>query len=102
MDTGCRCIISGIVQGVGFRYWTRDTARSLNLQGWVRNLPDGTVELEAFGPEDSLRTLQDLLHEGPPYSRVTEVRCVPCPRPGSLSMADSPASGSSARFIIRA
>lgn len=49
-----RVIFSGRVQGVGFRYTTKDLARGFEVCGWVRNLPDGTVELQAMGEEDEL------------------------------------------------
>ncbi|HDQ40391.1 MAG TPA: acylphosphatase [Desulfonatronum sp.] len=66
-------VISGRVQGVFFRAWTRNQARELGLAGWVRNLPDGRVELTAQGPEQSLRSFLELLRDGPPLSRVDQV-----------------------------
>ena len=67
-------IISGIVQGVCFRASTRDEAvRIRDLHGWVRNLPDGTVELEVEGPPEKVDRLINWCHEGPPYSRVYSV-----------------------------
>jgi len=50
---------SGRVQGVGFRYTTRQLARGLDLRGWVRNLPDGRVEMLAEGPEADINALLD-------------------------------------------
>ena len=61
------------MQGVGFRYFVVREARSLALEGWVRNRPDGTVEVEAEGERASLETLLERLGQGPPGARVTEV-----------------------------
>ena len=71
--------VTGIVQGVYFRASTRDTARALGLTGWVKNMPDGSVELEAEGPEDRITQLVIWLNQGPQYARVenVEVKEVP-------------------------
>jgi len=68
---GFRAVVRGRVQGVGFRAATEETARGLGLGGWVRNLPDGEVEVEAAGPEDALRELAQFLRRGPRMARVT-------------------------------
>ena len=52
-------LISGIVQGVGYRYWTTRTAARLGLAGWVRNLYDDRVEIFAEGPAPALEALVD-------------------------------------------
>ncbi len=65
-----RIDISGRVQGVGFRYATLVKARSLNLTGWVRNRSDGSVSLEAQGPEQSVSQLLAWCHTGPERSVV--------------------------------
>ena len=57
--------VHGWVQGVGFRWHTRDLARRLGLQGYVRNRPDRTVEVVAEGPEPALRELLSYLEAGP-------------------------------------
>lgn len=49
-----RVIFSGRVQGVGFRYTTKDLARGFEVCGWVKNLPEGTVELQVMGEEDEV------------------------------------------------
>ncbi len=67
-------IIEGIVQGVGFRYFVYKHANSLGIKGYVRNLPDGTVEVHAEGEIDSLKELESLLWKGPYLSNVTNVR----------------------------
>ena len=72
-QTTTRWIVSGRVQGVFFRAWTREQAESLGLSGWVRNRPDGTVEVLAQGDPDDLAQLEDRLHEGPPAARVAGV-----------------------------
>ncbi len=68
-----RMIVSGRVQGVGFRYATLDEAQELGLKGWVRNLPSGEVEIVAEGREDVLRMLVAWAHLGPPAARVGNV-----------------------------
>lgn len=65
--------VSGRVQGVFFRAHTRDLALKLGLRGFVRNLPDGRVEVVAEGPEDRLEELINFCHHGPPLAHVTGV-----------------------------
>ena len=65
--------VSGRVQGVFFRAWTRNQARQLGLGGWVRNVSDGRVEVMAQGPDHVLEAFQRRLGEGPPMSRVDGV-----------------------------
>ena len=57
--------VSGRVQGVGFRWWTRSAGAKLALSGTVRNLHDGSVEVHVRGPENVVREFESLLHEGP-------------------------------------
>ena len=66
-------IISGRVQGVSFRYNTQREAERLGLVGWVRNLPDGTVETTATGADKQLDAFANWLHHGPPGARVTNI-----------------------------
>ena len=66
-------IVHGRVQGVSFRYHTRAAASTLGLSGWVRNLPNGTVEVLAQGDEGDLRDLLRWLEGGPPTSRVDKL-----------------------------
>ncbi len=63
-------VIKGRVQGVGFRYFAKNTAEVLNLTGWVRNLPDGNVEIMAVGPISALEQFMQRLKTGPIGSRV--------------------------------
>ena len=69
-----RLTVSGIVQGVGFRFFTRDVAKQFKLDGYVRNLPDGRVEAEAQGSEDDLGEFVKRLESGPRSSRVDDIR----------------------------
>jgi acylphosphatase len=73
------CFVTGRVQGVFFRAATREEAARLGLTGWVRNLPDGRVEVMACGPEDQLAALQQWLWQGPPLARVQHVACSAAP-----------------------
>jgi acylphosphatase len=66
-------IVHGIVQGVGFRWWTRQMAQRLGLSGYVRNRRDRTVEVVAEGPRHMLRELLSLLQAGPTSSVVERV-----------------------------
>ena len=66
-------IAHGRVQAVGFRAFTRTTARSLDLVGWVRNLPDKTVEGIAEGPSEQVDALLSSLNQGPRFAKVTEL-----------------------------
>ena len=68
-----RAIVSGRVQGVSYRASTAEKARQLGLVGWVKNLPDGCVELEAEGPPDQVAALVTWCHHGPPSARVDQV-----------------------------
>lgn len=71
----CRCfLVSGRVQGVFFRASTQEQAQRLGLTGWVRNLPDGSVELVACGEAPTLAALESWLWQGPPSARVESVR----------------------------
>ena len=70
-----RCIVSGRVQGVWFRQSTWEKALELGVAGSAVNLPDGTVEVIACGPEAAVTALQEWLWQGPPLARVDGVRC---------------------------
>jgi acylphosphatase len=66
-------MVTGLVQGVGFRYSTRAAAKGLGLAGYVRNAPDGSVEVEAQGPADAVTALVDWLRTGPRGAHVTGI-----------------------------
>jgi acylphosphatase len=61
-----RVIFEGRVQGVGFRYTVKDLSRGFDVCGWVKNLPDGTVELQAMGEADELDDfIREIVEESP-------------------------------------
>lgn len=66
-------IVRGLVQGVNFRSSTVTQARRLRLSGWVRNLPDGSVEIVAEGPRSALDQFLQYLQRGPTAARVSDV-----------------------------
>ena len=68
-----RWIVRGRVQGVGFRYFAQNSALSLGLTGYARNLDDGDVEVYAAGPESALSDLAARLHLGPSHAEVRGV-----------------------------
>lgn len=73
MTKAVHALVSGQVQGVGYRQGCRQTARSLGLVGWVRNLADGRVELFAQGTDDGVDRLLDWVWAGPAGARVSGV-----------------------------
>lgn len=81
-------MVSGRVQGVGFRYFVFREAQRLGLSGFVRNLGDGRVEVVASGPEAELNRLEALLWRGPVMANVTMVE---------VEDADAPATSG---FVI--
>jgi acylphosphatase len=66
-------LVSGRVQGVGFRWWTTRQARALGLSGTVRNLSDGSVEIHVSGQSEAVGELHRRLERGPRAARVTSV-----------------------------
>ena len=77
MRNARRYIVTGRVQGVGFRAATERSARELGLAGWVRNRRDGGVELVAAGDDAALDRLGDWLAAGPTMARVDHVEVAP-------------------------
>ena len=84
-----RLIITGRVQGVGYRIWAERTASALGVRGWVRNRADGSVELLAIGDDDAVSLLIAACRQGPRGATVTD-----------LAISDADADGS-ARFSAR-
>jgi acylphosphatase len=80
-----RFVVSGRVQGVGFRYFTLDIARREGLTGVVRNLPDGRVEAIAEGDEESLQRFEVALRRGPSHARVEHIEIDSVPPSGSYA-----------------
>jgi acylphosphatase len=68
-----RFVVSGMVQGVGFRWFVARHARSLGLAGYARNLADGRVEVVVAGPDATLTALERLLQQGPANAQVERV-----------------------------
>lgn len=73
MSVWAHIVISGEVQGVGFRWSTQAEARRLGLSGWVRNLSNGTVEVLAEGTRKTVDALVEWCKTGPSLGRVTAV-----------------------------
>jgi len=73
VETRARILISGLVQGVFFRREITDLARRIGVTGWVRNLPDGRVEITAEGEKSKLDELIQYCHLGPEGARVRKV-----------------------------
>jgi len=72
-DAVVSLLISGRVQGVGFRWFVAGQAERLGVRGWVRNLSDGRVEIEANGPVRALEQFEKSVSIGPPLARVAHV-----------------------------
>ena len=68
-----RYLITGRVQGVGFRYFTQRVAAQHGVSGWVRNTPDGRVEIEAEGDDEAMRQFESRVSTGPAGSHVDQV-----------------------------
>ncbi len=85
-----RFILSGRVQGVGFRWFVQDIASFEGLSGWVTNLPDGRVEVWAEGESDAVERLERQIRRGPGQARVERVE-----------VSDEPTSGRAGTFVIR-
>jgi acylphosphatase len=66
-------MIHGDVQGVGFRYFVIDAARPLGVRGWVRNRPDGAVEITAEGEREKVESVLEAARHGPRGARVERV-----------------------------
>lgn len=73
-SSGIHAIITGVVQMVGYRWFAVNSAKNLELTGWVKNLDDGTVEIKAFGKRGMLDDFIKKLSIGPMHSKVSDVR----------------------------
>jgi acylphosphatase len=71
-----RISVTGIVQGVGYRYWALSRAREMALSGYVRNMPDGSVELVLQGPEPMIQRMIEFCGRGPAWASVRSVEVV--------------------------
>ena len=83
-------LIAGRVQGVGFRFFAREAAVREGLRGFVRNLEDGRVELQAEGDQAALERFERALHQGPPGAEILDV-----------AMSELPPVGQTPLFQIR-
>jgi acylphosphatase len=79
MLTARRYVVSGRVQGVGFRFFVRDAADREGIRGWVRNHPDRTVEVLAEGDAEAILRFEMALRRGPRGARVDDVLVEPAP-----------------------
>jgi acylphosphatase len=79
------CIVKGVVQGVGFRWFVVRSAAQLNLTGWTANEADGSVRVVAEGATSTLDELERMLHEGPAGARVTDVQATRLAATGEFS-----------------
>jgi acylphosphatase len=80
-----RVRIQGLVQGVGYRYWTERVASEAGLSGWVRNRRDGSVEAVFSGPSDDVAEMIERCRSGPSAARVASVAVneeAAVPKPG--------------------
>lgn len=76
--------VTGVVHGVGYRYFVLREAKALGLVGWVANESDGSVQCVAEGPRDRLETLLDRLRQGPPAALVENVSAAWMPSTGAF------------------
>ena len=82
--------IEGMVQGVGYRWWTVGEAERLGVSGWARNRTDGSVEILAIGEPDAVDALERACASGPRAARVTAVHRTPAADDGSRGFAQRP------------
>jgi len=82
MDTAKHLIISGMVQGVGYRAWFAQRAQLRGIHGWVRNRHDGTVEAIVRGTEEDVEHMILLAQDGPIAAKVTDVAIADAPPGG--------------------
>ena len=74
--------VTGRVQGVSYRWYTQERARSLGVTGWVRNEPDGSVTALLAGPEAAVAAMLEKLRHGPAHARVDRVTTEPADASG--------------------
>jgi acylphosphatase len=83
-----RFLVTGSVQGVGFRWFVARHARALGLTGFARNLPNGGVEVVVNGPDEALPELERLLRAGPANAHVEQVERSSGPEPSPVRSFD--------------
>ncbi|MCG8362465.1 MAG: acylphosphatase [Pseudanabaenales cyanobacterium] len=72
----CKIIVHGLVQGVGFRFYTRAEAQRLHVNGYVKNKPNSTVEIVAEGSSENVQALVQWAKQGPPSARVSNIELI--------------------------
>ena len=86
----CHIVVRGRVQGVGYRWFARERARVLNVRGWARNLPDGSVVVEAAAAPSAMEQFVNALKIGPTGATVSKLsvdaRTDPLPLPNSFTI----------------
>ena len=80
-----KLIISGSVQGIGYRAWVKREATHLGVTGWVKNRNDGTVEMVLSGNDQSIKTLIGRLWKGPMFAHVVDITIRPHTKKETLS-----------------
>ena len=78
MTRNVKMRIYGRVQGVGFRYSAQAKARALNIRGLAKNMPDGSVYIEAGGDNSDVEVFIEWCHHGPPLARIDDVKIEEC------------------------
>jgi acylphosphatase len=82
-----RLIVTGRVQGIGYRMWAERTASALGIRGWVRNRADGSVELHASGEEDAIAALIEACRQGPRAAVVSDIAIEDAEDDGSVAFS---------------
>jgi acylphosphatase len=90
MRVSRRYLVGGRVQGVGFRYFAEAAASREGLSGWVKNRPDGRVEIHAEGEAEAVERFERNVRHGPPGARVEDV-----------DVEDMPPTGAGIGFLIK-
>lgn len=70
-------LVKGSVQGIGYRYFVQDVARQMGIDGWVRNLSNGDVEIEAGGTNDIIEGFTHAIRTQHPFARVEDMKIEP-------------------------
>jgi len=88
MSGGLKILVSGRVQGVGFRAFVRAQARRRGVTGYARNLADGRVEVALYGDAGAVEQVRQAVAEGPPPARVADLQSEPAtaPAPGDFTI----------------
>jgi acylphosphatase len=89
MRTAC-LVVTGRVQGVGYRIWAERTATALGIRGWVRNRSDGSVELLASSDDEAVARMIDACRHGPRAATVTDIAVADAEDDGSTGFSARP------------